>query len=242
MKVERRQGLRWFGAIVILLLIFLLVVRPRLPRGNRGLPDDHGDGSRASSFSRSSLSEKGRRISSSRRKLSEHDELNAHTVCLDDEESVVFPVSGVGRFDGLLVFVTPERVVYEDGKQVTRVLAKVIDPTEAKSPDAGITSLVNQTEKNRILGRLDGQLFIRSISRTAGVDLMTLPTRLIDNDRDEKIEFLLIPGLEELLLIEGRLQEGRDGKTRLKLGHPFICPREERKDLLGEMGLPLVPE
>ena len=71
---------------------------------------------------------------------------------------------------------------------------------------------------------------------------MTLPTRLIDDDRYEEVVFLLIPRLEELLLIEGRLQEGRDGKTRLKLGHPFICPREERKDLLGEMGLPLVPE
>jgi len=111
------------------------------------------------------------------------------------------------------------------------VLAKVTDPTEARSPDAGITSLVNQTEKNRILGRLYGQQFIRSFSRTAGVDLMTLPTRLIDDDRYEVVVFLLIPRLEELLLIEGRLQEGRDGKTRLKLGHPFICPREGRISL-----------
>ena len=225
---------------MIFLLLLLLCVGPSSVGGNLGLTGSDGRRCQASHQSVLNDSEKGRRASSSRRKLREEDPLNAHVICVDDKETVLFVASEVGAYDGVLIHLQAVRMVDDSGSEGIRLSPKLIDVREAEVDDSGIVDLQNQKTKDKVLNEYDQQILIRKLAMTRGVDLMTMSSQSIPED--DEVEFVLVPGLDEVLLIKGRLEKGRDGKTRLNLGHPYVRQREERKELLEALGVSKQPE
>ncbi len=175
----------------------------------------------------------------SRRKLSK-DEFDAHVVSVDMGESVIFPASGVGEYDGVLVHLEPRRIVDESGVERVVLTTKLVDATRSAPNDEELSSLMDENQGDRVLDEDARQVLFRKLSQMKGTDIMTTPSQAIERDRT--VEYLLCPGRDEVLLVKGRLCEGVDGQTKIQFGHLYARPRGEYLDLVEPWGTPRQPE
>lgn len=240
MKASPKRTLQWAIGVVLLLLLLLQIVRFSSSE-SEAQTGGNKSGRFASSLTADSGSPKeGRRITSSRRKLAKDEEFDAHVVSVDMGESVIFPASGVGEYDGVLVHPEPRRIVDESGVERVVLTTKLVDATRSAPNDEELSSLMDENSGDRVLDENTRQVMFRKLSQMKGTDIMTTPSQAIERDRT--VEFLLCHGREQVLLVKGRLCEEEDGQTKIQFGHLYARPRGEHLDLVEAWGAPEQPE
>ena len=142
----------------------------------------------------------------------------AHLVNVDDGESVFLRGRKLETDISEVINLYAELVVLDDGREVTRLLRRVIHLSDQAVLGTSLDDLF-EGGKDEFMSDTQGvKHLFRAWSQSKGNDIMAMEVLLIEPGKP--FEAVVAPGEEELL-IDGVAVRGRDGKLRLKFGRLY---------------------
>lgn len=217
---------RSITAILLVVIVAMIVHQCSQNRDESGHGENRatGPGHLGDLSSRKSSSES--RITRSDRKEPKNDLLDFEVIDVESDESVLFQISDLETYDGIHLHLHALKSVDEDGTESISLAPKVFDATEALVPGG----MPEEDQHQRFFKESDRQVFFRQLSRIKGLDIMTGYSQRIEEGG--AVEIVCVPGKEQLLMIDAKVERGKGGRLKLRFGEPYLRARVDAAEIL----------